>query len=178
MHRFFTLLVLAIFIFITFSSYTFAEGDLSISSPQVAPVKDIGRDGRFIAYDNKTVKDTSTNLMWAAKDNGSDINWADAKSYCENYRGGGYSDWRMPTQAELAGLYDADKTYQTECRGPFGGTWDIHLTELIRLTCTWAWSSETRGSEAFYSYFSYGYRPWKYQGGGSDGRAIPVRSCK
>jgi len=28
------------------------------------------RDGRFIAYDNGTVLDTSTNLMWAAKDNG------------------------------------------------------------------------------------------------------------
>ena len=69
------------------------------------------RDGRFIAYDNGTVLDTKTNLMWAAKDNGSDINWADAKSYCENYRGGGYTDWRMPTTDELAGLYDAAKTY-------------------------------------------------------------------
>src|SRR5450759_5881470 len=32
------------------------------------------RDGRFIAYDNGTVLDTRTKLMWAAKDNGSDIN--------------------------------------------------------------------------------------------------------
>jgi hypothetical protein len=66
-----------------------------------------GRDGRFIAYDNGTVLDTSTNLMWAAKDNGSNINWADAES---NYRGGGYTDWRMPTQDELAGLYDGAVT--------------------------------------------------------------------
>ena len=28
------------------------------------------RDGRFIAYDNGTVLDTRTNLMWAARDNG------------------------------------------------------------------------------------------------------------
>jgi len=33
-----------------------------------------GRDGRFIAYSNGTVLDTRTNLMWAAKDNGSNIN--------------------------------------------------------------------------------------------------------
>ncbi len=46
-----------------------------------------GKGGRFISYDNGTVLDTSTNLMWAAKDNGRDINWANAKSYCENYRG-------------------------------------------------------------------------------------------
>jgi hypothetical protein len=44
--------------------------------------------------------------MWAAKDNGSPISWPEAKKYCENYRGGGYMDWRMPTQDELAGLYD------------------------------------------------------------------------
>jgi len=74
--------------------------------PSVPTAKEIKREGRFIAYDNGTVLDTSTNLMWAAKDNGADINWRNAKTYCENYRGGGYSDWRMPVQDELAELYD------------------------------------------------------------------------
>ena len=68
--------------------------------------KEIGRDGRFIAYDNGTVKDTTTDLMWAAKDNGGPISWDDAKVYCMNYGIGGYSDWRMPTQEELTALYD------------------------------------------------------------------------
>jgi len=132
----------------------------------------IGRDGRFIAYDNGTVLDTRTNLMWAAKDNGSDINWANAKSYCENYRGGGYSDWRMPTQDELAGLYDAGKTYKPNCG------YDVHLTELIRLSCTWAWASETRGSDAALFSFRTGHRYWGPQSGGDAGRALPVRSGK
>jgi len=100
---------------------------------------------RFIAYGNGTVLDTQTDLLWAAKDNGSGINWQDAKKYCENYRGGGYSDWRMPTLDELEGLYDADKGYKTDC---VDSKYDVHLTELIHLTCGWAWSSETRGSEA------------------------------
>jgi hypothetical protein len=39
-----------------------------------------GKDGRFIPYDNGTVLDTKTKLMWAANDNGSNINWANAKS--------------------------------------------------------------------------------------------------
>jgi hypothetical protein len=78
--------------------------------PSQPTAGETGRDGRFIAYNNGTVSDTRTNLMWAAKDNGSDINWANAKSYCENYRGGGYSDWRMPTLDELAGLYDSAVT--------------------------------------------------------------------
>jgi hypothetical protein len=110
--------------------------------------------------------------MWAAKDNGSDINWANAKSYCENYRGGGYTDWRMPTQDELAGLYDAGKTYNCNCG------YDVHLTELIRLSCTWAWASETRGSDAADFSFEFGGRDWSRRSDDSYIRALPVRSGK
>jgi len=149
------------------------------SRPSVSGAGETGRDGRFIAYDNGTVIDTQTNLMWAAKDNGSNINWANAKSYCENYRGGGYTDWRMPTQDELAGLYDASKTYKSDCRYLFNSKWDTHLTELIRLTCPCLWTSETRGSEAANFYFNEGKRMWHPQ---TDVyyylRALPVRSGK
>ncbi|MCX5908573.1 MAG: DUF1566 domain-containing protein, partial [Deltaproteobacteria bacterium] len=145
--------------------------------PSVSKAGETGRDGRFIAYSNGTVLDTRTNLMWAARDNGSDINWANAKSYCENYRGGGYSDWRMPTQDELAGLYDTAKTYQSECRSIFT-TLDLHLTELIRLTCYALWASETRGSEAAFFYFDSGTRNWYHQSRDLGARALPVRFGK
>ncbi len=121
---------------------------------------EFGRDGRFIAYDNGTVLDTRTNLMWAARDNGSDIDWPNAKSYCENYRGGGYKDWRMPTQDELAGLYEKNETYKSEC-GWF--SYDIHITKMIRLTCVAPWASETSGSDATYFDFSNGERYWNNQ---------------
>jgi hypothetical protein len=128
---------------------------------------------RFITYGNGTVLDTSTNLMWAAKDNGSDINWADAKTYCETYSGGGSTDWRMPTQEELAGLYDKSKTYKSAC-GP-----DVHLIEFIRLTCITPWASETRGSDAADFNFIHGVRSWSHQSKGiSINRALPVRSAK
>jgi hypothetical protein len=102
--------------------------------PTVTGPREIRRDGRFIAYDNETVLDTSTNLMWTAKDNGSSIIRANAWGYCKNYRSSGYTDWRMPTQNEIAGLYDKAQTYQSECREPSLFTSDIHSTELIRLT--------------------------------------------
>ncbi|MCG6534052.1 MAG: caspase family protein [Syntrophales bacterium LBB04] len=145
----------------------------------VSKANEIKRDGRFIAYDNGTVLDTQTNLMWAAKDNGYHINWQGAKSYCENYRGGGYTDWRMPTQDELAGLYDAGKTYQSECRGLFM-TQDIHLTELIRLTCYLAWASETSTRDPFAAIFSFknGDRFMIHRGTIDIERALPVRSGK
>jgi len=52
--------------------------------------------------------------MWAAKDNGSNLDWVNAQRYCEKYRGRGYTDWRMPTPDELAGLYDESKTYKSD----------------------------------------------------------------
>ncbi len=45
----------------------------------------------------------------------------------------------MPTLDELGRLlYDAAKTYKSECG------WNVYLTELIRPTCSAAWASETR----------------------------------
>jgi hypothetical protein len=100
-----------------------------------AIARETARDGRFIAYDNGTVQDTQTGLMWASRDNGSDIHWKDATDYCKNYRAGGYTDWRMPTEDELAGLFDNSKTYKSD------GGYKVHLTKLIHLTTTWIWTS-------------------------------------
>ncbi|MBM4334125.1 MAG: DUF1566 domain-containing protein [Deltaproteobacteria bacterium] len=144
--------------------------------PSTSSGSEIGRDGRFIAYSNGTVLDTRTNLMWAAKDNGSNINWANAKSYCENYRAGGYTDWRMPTQDELAGLYDAGKTNKNPPTGGCSGNY--HLTELIHLTCCCPWASETRGSGAAVFLFHTGRRFWTHQSNAFITRALPVRSGK
>ena len=139
-------------------------------SLSVSGAKETGRDGRFIAYDNGTVVDTITNLMWAVKDNGNEINWANAKSYCENYRGGGYTDWRMPRPDELVALHDGAKTYMSDCG------YDVHLTELIRLTSTALWTSETFGSDAAIFNFYYGERYLHPQSLGTLSRALPVRS--
>jgi hypothetical protein len=138
-----------------------------------ATAGETAKDGRFTAYDDGTVLDTRTNLMWAGKDNGADIDWKKAKSYCENYRGGGYTDWRMPTQDELSGLYDEDKSQKVEC-----GSIPNHIaTGLINLTCWWVWSSETRGPDAAGFDFDFGTRGWRHQSGGGF-RALPVRSGK
>ncbi|MGO9139676.1 MAG: DUF1566 domain-containing protein [Syntrophales bacterium] len=130
------------------------------------------RDGRFIAYDDETVLDTTTNLMWAAKDNGSNINWAKAKSYCENYRGGGYTDWRMPHQDELAKLFSAAKNHKSDCG------YSLDLTGLIHLTCAWVWASEKRGPDAANFDFYSGKQGWSNESIEYYDRALPVRSAK
>lgn len=121
-------------------------------------------DSRFIANADGTVLDTRTNLMWAARDSGLNINWKDAKSYCRKYRGGGYTDWRMPTLDELAGLYDVGITNNGR-----------HITDLIKITAS-AWASDMHGSDAAYFSFYNGRRYWILQSNDDDFRALPVRS--
>lgn len=55
---------------------------------------------------NGVWSDPATGLVWAGKDNGKDVNWHDAVKYCRNLRLDGSSDWRLPTLAELEGVYD------------------------------------------------------------------------
>jgi len=57
--------------------------------PSASTAGKAGGSGRFIAHRQGIVLDTKTNLMWAAKDNGRAVDWQSARSYCENYRGGG-----------------------------------------------------------------------------------------
>lgn len=50
--------------------------------------------------------DTGAGLMRADKDNGADLHWAAAKSFCESFNAGGYT---VPTKNEPAGLYDGSR---------------------------------------------------------------------
>jgi hypothetical protein len=114
--------------------------------------------------------------MWAAKDNGRDIEWQDAKFYCENYHGGGYKDWRMPTLDELEGVYDKRKARPAACTDRNG----IHIaTELIDVTCLCLWASETNSSTDEAAIFDFG--PGIRSAFNSQQvlcRALPVRSGK
>ena len=115
---------------------------------------------RFMNVKEGVVLDSETNLMWASRDNGSVINWYNAKNYCENYRGGGYTDWRLPTLDEMKKLYVSDD-YKT----------------FISVDA--AWTSETRGYEA--SGFDFTKRTgwgWSSRSEAIFLRALPVRSVK
>jgi hypothetical protein len=67
---------------------------VAYGDPQTAP------DTRVRGY----WVDPSTGLMWAARDNGRELNWRQAIKYCLDMRG--YADWRVPTIGELTGIFD------------------------------------------------------------------------
>jgi hypothetical protein len=134
--------------------------------------KEIARDGAFVAFDDGTVLDTRSALMWAAQDNGAGITWTAAKTYCEAYRAGGYSDWRMPTSSEMAQLYDETKKgYPQKCGGEI-----LRLTPLVQLSCGLVWVSEVEGpGSAWFFVLWNGSRKWNDKDFAPPYRALPVR---
>ena len=123
---------------------------------------------RFVNNSDGTVSDTKTGLMWAAQDNGGLVNWQSANFYSDNYRGGGYTDWRMPTVSELASLYDPND------KNKHG----YHVTELIDISAASCWASETRVYKAARFNFTYGNVYWLRKSFSGPSRVLPVRSAK
>ena len=51
--------------------------------------------------------DSSTGLMWSAKDNGKDVDLGEAVNYCRDLHLARYSDWRLATIDELERVHDS-----------------------------------------------------------------------
>lgn len=123
---------------------------------------------RFVKNSNGTVTDNKTALMWAAKDNGIPINWMDAQSYCIEYSGAGYTDWRMPTLDELSSLYEPKENNKH----------GYHIAKLIETTAASCWASETHGDKAARFNFTYGTVYWLRKPYSGPTRVLPVRKLK
>ena len=121
---------------------------------------------RFVVQGEETVVDSKTGLMWAIGDNGADISWQEAEAYCNNFKGGGHTDWRLPTLNELYTIFDAnpDKRFKT--------------FDPITLTACCPWTSDSRGARARTLFFITGERNIFKKTTTNDMRALPVRNVK
>jgi hypothetical protein len=84
-----------------------------------------------------TWTDPTTGLMWTKQDNGSDVDWNQASTYCSNLQLAGYKDWRLPTLEELQGIDDPSVSLQA--MNDFGAV-KVHVKGNLKLT-GWQWSS-------------------------------------
>lgn len=130
-----------------------------------AAIAEESQKERFRVVDNSLVVDAHTGLMWSLQDNGKDIDWYEAKTFCENYSAGGYSDWRLPDIDELATLYTGDKSNKD----------GFFISEHFKITDCCIWSSyDTMGGALVFS-FKSGRRPAMYISDTYQLRALPVR---
>jgi hypothetical protein len=100
---------------------------------------------RFTSRDG-AITDSKTGFQWAA-DTGQPMNWEQASAYARNLNLSVYSDWRLPTRAELGQLLDKSQP---------GG-----IDPIFSLKGVCAWTSEKKDSSyAWVFYFSDGKEDW------------------
>jgi hypothetical protein len=82
--------------------------------------------------------DPATGLIWARKDNGSDLDWNQATAYCSKSRLAGFDDWRLPSIEELQGI--SDPSAKRRVRFDNGVTYNLLVKGNLQLA-GWDWSS-------------------------------------
>lgn len=72
--------------------------------------------GRFVERTAGAVVDTRTGLMWQLMDSAAIegkecLTYDEGKDYVKNLKTGGFSNWRLPTPAELTGLHEGSPAF-------------------------------------------------------------------
>ena len=117
--------------------------------------------------------DPAPGLTWTKADNGSDVNWNQASTYCSNLRLGEFSDWRLPTIDELQAIYDPGIDIHGYWPNGTEATW--HVKGNLKPSGL-HWSSTLKNAkEAWYFSFWNGNRYSYSLGNYSLFRALCVR---
>jgi len=126
---------------------------------------------------NQTLTDTVTGLIWTQNDNRRDINWDDAKRYCDTLRLAGYH-WRLPEIDELQAMHILSRTDSTT---PCSRENPCKVSALFHLTSDEFWSATPSTNDpvdgrarAWFFEFEYGYRSQNEASNSPDERALCV----
>ncbi len=89
-------------------------------------------------------------LMWTQCDNGDDIDHNCAVNYIADLTLGGYEDWRLPTVAELAALYNNENPQTVNCEG-----YMANIVTPFQITCFQIWTSQGGPGDGFFKSYSF-----------------------
>jgi len=99
----------------------------------------VAQQGNYIALDDRTVIDTKNKLMWFSTESRTCYlretfrMWHD---HVGSLSRGGYTDWRLPTLAEVKTLYYDRPQESVGKYTPCSKEYTVKLTNLIRISCT------------------------------------------
>jgi hypothetical protein len=98
---------------------------------------DSGQTGQMLeTSDAAVLKQACTGLLWTRSDNGRDVTWSEAQSWCRRQGAG----WSLPTLQQLKSLLGV-KTPSIDCGGE--GKWErCNVSDRFRLSQFTFWSSE------------------------------------
>ncbi len=114
-----------------------------VPQPKTEPAKQQTARPTTPPTQEPTWTDPATGLMWAGKDNGRNLTWNEADSYCGNLKLAGYSKWRLPTVDEFTGIYDETQNVN-----------ESHIKGGIRVT-GWEWTNSAANSSGAHRLFTF-----------------------
>lgn len=135
--------------FATFGGFAHAKPQTQ-EEPYVAPpyVPPPPLESKIDLIDNNdgTISAPDTGLMWARKDSYSDLgrclDWHESETYVKQLKTGGYTDWRMPSLEELAGIYDVTK--ESVIAWDHDENYPLCISEKFADGAAyWVWAAET-----------------------------------
>ncbi|CAN2039091.1 hypothetical protein GMMP15_1030091 [Candidatus Magnetomoraceae bacterium gMMP-15] len=133
------------------SALFYGPENAKYSAQAILEGKTTARDVNFIAFDNGTVFDTKTNLMWEKSGSNYKMSWYKTNDYIKELNQknfAGYSDWRIPTIKELETLITKKRI-----KG-------YHISPVFNIMSSFYWSSVSYAGHTDYAwgvYFYYGY---------------------
>jgi len=122
----------------------------TMREPSAMPTEIGQAYGGGIVFD---IKEDGHGLVVAMEDIG-DFNWKEAKSECLAYKGGGYTDWYLPSKEELKKLYEVKEGVNRSLLK--GGS------TAISRTAYWS-STEDNALNSWEFYFYYGVASLYYK---------------
>lgn len=112
------------------------------------------RYGNFVDLGNGIVKDKYTRLMWQ-KDEGGQMEWQAALSYCEGLSLANYQDWRLPNIKELESLVD-DSTHGPAIRSSYFPNFPNAFIAYYWSSTAYPGKLDSSPLQAWYIDFNYG----------------------
>ena len=107
----------------------------TVSKPNILGRVDLAKEGIIIYTD-----ELDKHGLVFSKNNLGKTNWDDGKNLCESYKGGGYSDWRLPNKDELQLFYN----------------WKLDNHSSVIINNFWS-SEENDESSSYYQDINTGY---------------------
>jgi hypothetical protein len=122
--------------------------------------------------------DPATGLMWTKKDNGVDVTWQEATTYCQNLQIVSQSDWRLPTIDELKGIFDSSINAPDRSTGGQAVPWQVKGSLSLSAWGEWSSSQGNAPGQAWVFGFGSG-KPFSYRFDGlKKPRALCVRGSR
>lgn len=149
-----------------------SQAQVNTDNQELTKANSTGHSLQAISEADSIWTDPATGLTWTRHDNGSDVDWYQAKEYCANLRLAG-AGWRLPTIDELRGIYNP--SVDVRQLSPGGGISLFHLTGDLSLT-GWQWSSSLSSISGKAWYLDFTDGPFTHPFKDSDfHRALCVR---